>query len=92
MRQHINPSDVRKVWDQVVRQALEGGVMSQKLVLEYALSKPNLQDQDNDEAGNSYTFVVVQSAGPAQAGEGEKEQPIEGEFHNVEDSNEQAST
>jgi len=93
VRQHIDPADVRKVWDQVVRQALDGGVMSQKMVLEYAISKPNLQQQDNEDSGSSYTFVVVQSASPAQAGsQGEDEKPLEGDYQHVEESNEQAES
>jgi hypothetical protein len=86
VRGHIRAPDVRRVWDRIVQDALEGSAGAQKLVLEYSMSKvSDLLDKNEDKGPAEYVFYVVDSR-PAP---GEKQIPeasvVDGEFTHVPD-------
>lgn len=77
MRERITAEQISEVWAALVRNAVEGSVTAQKAVIEYALSRPNLGVEDEQNENHEYTFIVVNSshgeetAAPLPAIEGE---------------------
>lgn len=81
VRNHVRASDVRKVWDRIVKDALDGSQGAQKLVLEYSMSKvADLIEKDRDNAPTEYVFYVVDSRAGEKPVEINQPEVIEGEF------------
>lgn len=73
---------MRRVWDRIVSDALDGSQGAQKLVLEYSMSKiSDLQQKDEGNAVQEYRFYVVDSRGDVPKPQAEK--PIDGEFRTI---------
>lgn len=88
VREVIKPSDVRKVWNRIVQDALEGSNGAQKLVLEYSMSKvSDLIEKDRDNAPTEYVFYVVDSRVKGEKDVSDPETPpaIEGQFTQVDE-------
>lgn len=74
VREQIDAGDVIMVWKEVVNDALNGNRAAQKLVLDYALSKPREKEDKDKGSVAEYRFLVTHAT-PRDIGE---EKPVSG--------------
>jgi hypothetical protein len=90
IRRNINAQDVQDIVNAMIQEAKGGSIGAARLILDKVL--PNAKEADEvDEGGKQFVFRVENATiAVTAANNPPNEQPIEGEFHTVEDTDEQA--